>query len=78
MFTDDASSFISLFLGKLSTLFSMTVPGTTVSFFELFAGCTITLFILRLIRTYINVVGGVGSSESVGLGHSEFKRGDKK
>lgn len=77
MFTSDASQFLSSFFDFMSRLFSLTVPGTTVSFFGLFAGCLVTLFLIKLVKDYINVIGGLGGSISAGLGKSE-KRTHRK
>lgn len=73
MFSNDAKSFLSVFFDFMSRVFNLRVPGTTVTFFGLFAGCLVTLFLIRLVSQYINVVGGIGPSLSESTGRSEMR-----
>ena len=48
MFTSTASSFLSSFFNMIYQLFQITIPGTTVSFFQLSLGVLVTVFVIGI------------------------------
>lgn len=67
MFTSNATSFLTLFFTKTYQLFSVTIPGTNITFFQFFGGLFATTIVIGVIKTFL----GFGVSASVCGGDSK-------
>ena len=73
MFTSSAASFLMSFFNSVYQLFQMTIPGTTVSFFQLFIGLIVTVVVIGIAHQFTAFGISVSSKGFISTGGNNKK-----